>query len=194
MSLPVPGPRTPPRTPGRSGVACALVVAAAAVAAAAPSVEAQSWRVQGAWVAGHVGGAVLGAEVREPLGPEPELPLPGRAGEGPVEAATRNWMLTLMFAGGLNATPPEARHTIRPLAYGHVGLLYRTGSSILSRVGGVGLFYVPAGAAGPAALVEAAGVISLQGGVLHTRRGWRGHAGLTVSLRFLDDLVGGSGG
>lgn len=122
---------------------------AALVALAAPrGAEAQSWRVQGAWVAGHVGGAVVGAEVRHPLGPEPELPRSGEPGAGPVEMTTRDWMLTGMLAGGLNIATPEGEDDVQPLVYGHGGVLYRTGSSVLSRAGVVGVVYVPAGAVG----------------------------------------------
>jgi hypothetical protein len=159
------------------------------MAVAPGSAEAQSWRIQGAWVAGHVGGAVLGGEWRHPLGPEPELPLPGVGGaDGPIEVSTRNWLLTGMVAGGVNFAPPEDEGDVRPLIYGHGGVLYRTGSSIVSRAGVIGAFYVPAGAVGPAALIEAAGVITLQGGVLYTDAGWRGHGALAVSIRFLSDI------
>lgn len=163
------------------------------VLVAASPLDAQSWRVQGAWVAGHAGGAVVGAEWREPLGPEPELPLPGRPEEGPIEVGTRNWLFTGMGGLGINFAPPAEGHDVRPLLYGHAGVLYRTESSILSRVGAVGLFYVPAGAVGPAALVETAGVIHLQVGALHTDRGWMGHGALAVSLRFLCDILCGAG-
>lgn len=107
---------------------------------------------------------------------------------------TRDWMLTGMLAGGLNIATPEGEDDVQPLVYGHGGVLYRTGSSVLSRAGVVGVFYVPAGAVGPAALVEAAGVIGVQGGILYTDRGWRGHGALTVALRFLGDLLGGGNG
>jgi hypothetical protein len=169
----------------------ALVVAACLVTGPS-SAEAQSWRIQGAWVAGHVGGAVLGAEWRRPLGPEPELPLPGVGDQdGPIEVSTRNWLFTGMVAGGVNVAPPENEGDVRPLIYGHGGVLYRTGSSIVSRVGAVGAFYAPAGAVGPAALIEAGGVIDLQGGVLYTDAGWKGHGALTISLSFLHDIFGG---
>ena len=164
-----------------------VLLAAVGLATSAGPAEAQSWRVQGAWVAGHVGGALVGAEWRHPLGAEPELPLPG-VGDGPIEIATRNWLLTGMVAGGVNLAPPAGKGDVRPLIYGHGGVVYRR-ESILSRVGAVGVFYVPAGAVGPAALIEAAGVIDLQGGVLYTDAGWRGHAALTVSLRFLADIL-----
>lgn len=174
------------RMPLRLGVGALLV--ALSSAAVPESVQAQSWRVQGAWVAGHVGGTVVGAEWRHPLGAEPELPLPG-VGDGPIEITTRNWLLTGMVAGGVNLAPPAGKGDVRPLIYGHGGVIYRRESSILSRVGAVGAFYVPAGAIGPAALLEAAGVIDLQGGLLYTDAGWRGHAALTVSLRFLADIL-----
>ncbi|HZD04089.1 MAG TPA: hypothetical protein VE173_04200 [Longimicrobiales bacterium] len=163
------------------------------VLVAPPKARAQSWRVQGAWVAGHVGGIVVGAEARHPVGPEPPLPLPG-VEAGPVEVAVRNWILTGMAAGGVNLATPAGEDDVQPLFYGHAGVLYRTGSDVLSRVGAVGLFYVPAGAVGPAALLEAAGVIDLQGGALYTSTGWRGHAALTLSLHFLCDVLCGGGG
>lgn len=158
-----------------------------------PALHAQSWRLQGAWVAGHVAGVVVGGEFRDPLGPEPELPLPGVVGAGPIEVTTRNWILTGMVGGGVNVGPPEGEDDVQPLFYGHGGVVYRTGSDLLSRVGAVGLFYVPAGAVGPAALVEAAGAIDLQAGPLYTNRGWKGHAALTISARFLCDILCGGG-
>jgi hypothetical protein len=166
-----------------------LLVAISLLASTSPA-RAQSWRIQGAWVAGHVGGVLVGGEVREPLGPEPEIPLPGVT-EGPIEVATRNWILTAMAAGGVNLAPPKDEEDLQPLVYTHVGVVYRTGSALLSRVGAVGVFYVPVGAIGPAALVEAAGVIDLQAGALYTSRGWRGHGALTISLRFLCDVLCG---
>jgi len=181
-----------PRAAAQAGLVGAALFATAFLAVTPWSLEAQSWRVQGAWVAGHVGGVVVGGEWRHPLGPEPELPLPGFGDtDGPIEVSTRNWLLTGMVAGGVNLAPAADEGDVRPLIYGHGGVLYRTGSSILSRVGAVGAFYVPAKAVGPVALVEAAGVIDLQAGVLHTDSGWRGHGALAVSLSFLGDVFGG---
>lgn len=175
--------------PSRGSPALAVLL----LLAAAGGAEAQSWRAQGAWVAGYVGGVVVGAESRHPLGPEPELPLPGRPGEGPIEMGSRDWILTGMVAAGVNVATPEGEDDVQPLFYAHGGVLYRTASEIVSRVGVVGLFYVPAGAVGPAAFVEAAGVAAVQGGVLYTDRGWRGHAALSLSLRFVCDIVCGGG-
>ena len=75
------------------------------------------------------------------------------------------------------------------LVYGHAGILYRTGSSLITNVGLVAVGYVPVEAFGPAALVEAADLIDVQAGVLHTSRGWMGHTALTISTRFLCDIV-----
>lgn len=164
----------------------ALLLAVAAVPA-----EAQSVRLQGGWVAGHVGGVALGVEGRTPIGPEPDIPLPGRPGSGPITAPTRPWLLTAMVAPGLNAATPDGDPDVDWLVYGHAGVLYRTGSALISNVGVVGAFYLPVEAVGPAALVEAADLIDVQLGVLHTPRGWMGHSALTVSMRFLSDILGG---
>ncbi len=171
--------------------AVATVAALVVLVAGARPAEAQSIRLQGGWVAGHVGGVALGVEGRTPIGPEPPLPLPGRPGSGPVEAPTRPWLLTAMVAPGLNAATPDGDPDVDWLVYGHGGVLYRTGSSLITNVGLVGAFYLPVKAVGPAALLEAADLIDVQAGVLHTPRGWMGHSALTVSLRFLKDILGG---
>ncbi|MGD2070467.1 MAG: hypothetical protein PVI57_17460 [Gemmatimonadota bacterium] len=179
---------SPRGRPRRSPAALAALVALLAVGAPA---EAQSVRAQGAWVAGHVGGLTFGLEARQPIGPEPELPLPGRPGGGPIEAPTRRWVLSGMLAGGVNFATPDDEPDVQGLLYAHGGILYRTGSALVTNVGAVVAAYVPVAAVGPAALVEAADVIDLQAGVLHTSRGWMGHTALTVSLRFFSDVVGG---
>ena len=169
-------------------------VAAAAVLLAAAPIDghAQSWRTQAAWVAGQVGGATVGAEFREGLGGEPELPLPGRAGQGPIEVSSQSWYLSLMAAGGLNfIAPGDEGDELEPLVYTHAGLLYRTKSKLIGYAGVVAAAYFPVGAVGPAALVEAADVVDLQVGALHADGAWHGHAALTVSLRFLVDIFGG---
>jgi hypothetical protein len=96
-----------------------------------------------------------------------------------------------MLAGGVNFATPDDEPDVQGLLYAHGGILYRTGSALVTNVGAVVAAYVPVAAVGPAALVEAADVIDLQAGVLHTSRGWMGHTALTVSLRFFSDVVGG---
>ena len=153
---------------------------------------AQSWRVQGSWVAGQVGGGILGPELRRPLGEEPPLPLPGISGSGPVEVVSRAWHLTGMLAVGANlATPPESSGSVDPLVYLHGGVLYRTGRSLPGFVGLVAASYVTVGAVGPAAFVEAADVAAVQVGMLHDDGAWREHLALNVGLRFLRDVLSG---
>jgi hypothetical protein len=176
------------RLPGRWAP---LALASAILLLSVEGVSAQSWRLQGAWVAGTVGGPLVGVEMREPLGGEPDLPLPGVEREGPMVMESRDWIFTGMVGAGLNAAPPGGESRVRPLFYGHAGIVYRTGSALISRVGLVGAGYVPDWAVGPAALIEAAGVIDLQAGALRTDPGWRGHVALTVSMAFLCDLVCG---
>lgn len=168
----------------------AVLLALGTLLASAEHVHAQSWRAHAAWVAGQVAGAAVGFENRRPLGPEPELPLPGRPGGGPVEAPSRNWHLTAMGAAGVNfAAPGDAGgDETEPLFYAHAGVLYRTGSTVPGYVGVVGAAYLHAGAVGPAVLIEAADIITLQAGVLRTSGAWHGHAALGVSLRFLGDV------
>ena len=168
-----------------------LLVAVTLGLGGAPSeAQAQSWRVQGGWVAGQVGGGVLGPELRRPLGQE--LPLPGISGSGPMEVVSRAWHLTGMLAVGANlATPPESGGGIDPLVYLHVGVLYRTGRALPGFVGLVAASYVTVGAVGPAAFVEAADVAAVQVGMLHGDGAWRGHLALNVGLRFLRDVLSG---
>lgn len=160
------------------------------LAGTALPLQAQSLRAQAGWVAGTVSGLTVGFEGRLPIGSDPELPLPGRPGGGPVEAPTRPWVLTGMVAGGINLDPPEDEADVQGLVYAHGGVLYRTGSSLLSNVGGVLVVYLPVGAVGPAALLEAADLVDVQAGLLHTSRGWKGHAALSVSVRFACDILG----
>lgn len=168
----------------RSAILCMVVLLAALPARA----EAQSLRAQASWTAGHVGGLVLGLEGRRPIGPEPELPLPGRPGGGPVEAPTRPWVLTGMFGLGLNVATPDDEPDVQGLIQGHGGILYRTGSSLISNVGGVVVLYLPEAVWGPAALVEAADLIDLQTGLLRAGGAWMGHVALTVAVPFLTDI------
>ncbi len=190
-----PGAARPPGVapPRRAVRAAAIVVAAALAFAAAPTDSAaQSWRAHGAWVSGHVAGGAFGPEFRRPLGEEPPLPLPGTPGSGPVEVASRVWHLTGMLGVGVNGAPPaESGRGVEPLLYAHAGLLYRTGRSIPGYVGVVAAAYVPAGAVGPAAYVEAADVAALQLGAMHGHGAWHGHAALSLSMRFLRDVLGG---
>jgi hypothetical protein len=169
----------------------ALVFVLVAFLATAPAADGQSFRAQASWTAGHVGGLVLGLDGRKPLGPGPELPLPGAAGRGPVEAPTRPWVLTGMVGLGINVAPPDEDPDVEALLQGHGGLLYRTGSSLVTAVGGVVVVYLPQGAVGPAAVVEAADLIDLQTGLLSTDRGWMGHLALTVAVSFVNDILGG---
>lgn len=157
------------------------------------SVEAQSWRAQGAWVAGEVGGGLIGAEGRRAIGREPPLPLPlpGRAGSGPIEAPSRSWHLTGMAGLGVNGAPhPSTGRAVEPLGYLHGGVLYRTGRSVPGYLGLVAAAYLPAGTVGPALVVEAQDVAALQAGALHGRGVWRGYVAVTLVLRFLEDVLG----
>lgn len=108
-----------------------------------------------------------------------------------MEAPTRPWVFSGMVAAGVNGATPAGDADVEALLYAHGGILRRTGSSLVTNVGGVVAAYLPVGAVGPAALVEAADLITLQAGVLHTSRGWMGHTALAVSVRFLADIVGG---
>lgn len=183
-------PRVRPARAARSAAIAA--VTAFALTATPTDGEAQSWRTQGAWVSGHVAGGAFGPEFRRALGEEPPLPLPGTPGSGPVEVASRVWHLTGMLAVGVNGAPPaESGRGVEPLVYAHGGLLYRTGRSIPGYVGVVAAGYVPAGAVGPAAYVEAADVAALQLGAMHGHGAWHGHAALSLSVRFLRDVFGG---
>jgi len=181
---------------GTSGftLPAALTLALTLAAAAAPTAltaQAPSFRSQIGWVAGHVAGVTVGAETRVPLGEAPPLPLPGRPGSGPIIATTRSWSLTAMFAVGLNGAAPDrdGGTAVEGLVYGHAGVMRRTGSGFPNAVGGVVALYLPVGAVGPALIVEATDLITVQGGALRTSRGWMGHAGLSVSVRFLNDLL-----
>lgn len=180
------------RTGPRALATAALALATFAVLPAQPlTAQAPSLRTQIGWVAGHVAGATVGVETRIPLGAKPPLPLPGRGGTGPIVAATRRWTLTGMFTVGLNAAPPERdgdANAVEGLGYAHAGVMYRTGSSLPNAIGGVVALYFPVDAVGPALIVEATDLIALQGGALRTNRGWMGHAALSVSVRFLDDI------
>ena len=172
-----------------AGVVVTLVLG---LGAATTEAAAQSWRIQGSWVAGQVGGAVLGAELRRPLGKAPPLPLPGVPGSGPVEMTSRAWHLTGMLGLGANAAPPPGSSgSIDPMFYLHGGVLYRTGRSVPGYVGLGAASYLVVGAVGPAVMVEAADVAAVQVGVLHGGGAWRGHAAIHVGLRFLRDVLGG---
>jgi len=176
------------------GRTVALAAALAFVLAGAAPVQAQSWRVQGAWVAGEVGGALIGAEFRRPLGSEPPLPLPlpGRAGSGPIEAPSRAWHLTGMAGLGVNGAPAAATgRSVEPLGYLHAGVLYRTGRSVPGYLGVVGAGYLPASSWGPALVVEAQDVAALQVGAMYGREAWRGYVALALVIRFLEDVLGG---
>lgn len=180
------------RTASVARSAALAVVVAFSLTAMPTDAVAQSWRTQGAWVSGHVAGGAFGPEFRRALGEEPPLPLPGMSGSGPIEVTSRVWHLTGMLAVGVNGAPPaESGRGIEPLLYAHGGLLYRTGKSIPGYVGIVAAAYVPAGAVGPAAYLEAADVASLQLGAMHGHGAWHGHAALSLDMRFLRDVLGG---
>lgn len=149
-------------------------------------VHAQSWQAQGAWVSHHVAGALLGIEGRQLLGSPP--PLPGMGG-GPVVAGTRDWMLTGMLGAGVNLNPAGSA-SVAPIFYGHLGVLYRTGSDVLSRVGVVGAGFMRARAFGPEVLLELEGVVDVQAGALHTPGGWKPGVSVGVAVRFLGDIFG----
>lgn len=172
------------------GLFPAAALSAGVLLGSANHAHAQSWRAHAAWVAGQVAGAAVGLENRRPLGPEPELPLPGRPGGGPIEAHSRNWHLTAMGAAGVNVAAPgdDGDDETKPLFYAHAGILYRTGAVVPGYIGVVGAAYIHAGAVGPAALIEAADIITLQAGVLRASGAWHGHVALGVSLPFLGDL------
>jgi len=164
------------------GVACFLAVSL--LLAFPASGHAQAWMVQGAWVDGHVAGGLFGAEGRYLLGLPPALP---GSSPGPIEVTTRNWMLTGMVGAGVNVNPAGSAR-VRPAFYVHAGVLRRTGSDMLTRVGVVGAAYIKAEAVGPAVLLEFAGVADLKVGVLHTSTGWRPNVSLAVGLAILSDL------
>jgi len=172
------------RAPRPRRLAC--VLAAGVLLALPASGHAQSWRIQGAWVGGHVAGGLIGVEGRQPLGSPP--PLPG-SGVGPIEVGTRDWMLTGMLGAGVNFAPAGSARVL-PIFYVHGGVLYRTGSDVLSRVGVGGLSYIRAKAVGPALLLELAGVVDVEAGVLHTPAGWKPNVGLAVAVSFLRDILG----
>jgi len=176
------------------GRMAALGVVSAFVLASHGPVEAQSWRAQGALVAGEVGGALIGPEFRRPLGSEPPLPLPmpGRAGSGPIEAPSRAWHLTAMAGLGVNGAPaPATGRAVEPLGYLHAGVLYRTGRAVPGYLGVVAAGYVPASTWGPALVVEAQDVAALKAGTLYGREAWRGYFALSFVIRFLEDVLGG---
>lgn len=147
---------------------------------AAPA-AGQSPRLQVAWVDDQVLGPLVGIEGRTPIGSEPEQPA-----SGPIVMQTRDWMLTGEAAVGVNLNPDDA--DVEVLLYLHGGVLYRTGSDMLSRVGGVVAAYLPAGVVGPAARVELAGAVDVQAGWLFKRGHGHLHLALDVSTRFLCDL------
>jgi hypothetical protein len=151
------------------------------------AVAAQSYRVQGAWVGGNVAGALFGVEFRHLLGSAP--PIPG-TGSGPLVAGTRNWMLTGMAGVGANFAPRDASGVL-PLFYAHLGVLHRTGSDLVPRVGLVAADYLRARALGPQLLVELEGVVDAQVGAFHTPDGWKAGVSVAVALRFLQDILGG---
>jgi hypothetical protein len=168
------------RVRGAVGLAAGLLLALPAAA------QAQSWRIQGAWVGDHVAGALVGVEVRHLLGAPP--PLPG-AGSGPVAAGTRDWMLTGMAGAGVNLAPAGTA-SVAPIFYAHAGLLRRTGGDVLTRVGVLAAGYIRAKAVGPEVFAELEGVADVQAGALHTPGGWRAAVGVTVALRFFRDVLG----
>ena len=147
------------------------------VAAAAAQ---HSVRLQAPWVNGHVAGVLIGLEVREPIGRVPPPPEPG-----PRVIATRDWTLTGMLGAGVNLNPPPD-HDFPGLFQLHGGVMRRLSGDLEPRVGLVGVFYLPAGAVGPAARVELQDVAVVQAG-------WLIDAGLHVALevaaRFVCDLV-----
>lgn len=166
----------------------ALALAAGLLFALPGAARAQSYRVQGAWVDGNVTGALFGLEVRRLLGSAP--PIPGM-GSGPVVAGTHDWMLTGMAGVGANFAPRKDSGTV-PLVFAHLGVLHRTGSDKVPRVGLVVADYIRARAVGPQLLVELEGVIDAEVGAFHTPIGWRAGVGLNISLHFLGDILGGS--
>ena len=171
----------------RAGGPLAVSLTALAALAAPEHASAQSVRLQLPWVAGEVAGALVGVEGRRPIGPEPEIPLPGVPGAGPVEVGTRDWMLTGMVGAGANFRPADGGVDL--LLQAHMGVLRRTGSELVSRAGLVVVGYLPAEAIGPAARVGAfSGAVELQAGALRAGGGWRGHIALDVSGRFICDL------
>lgn len=164
----------------------ALVLATGLVFAVPTAARAQSPRVQGAWVDDNVAGALFGVEVRRPLGSAP--PIPGPGSTGPIVSGTRNWIFTGMAGLGANFAPRDGSGT-DALFYAHLGVLYRTGSDLLPRVGLVAADYIKARALGPMLLVEVEGVIDAEAGAFHTPLGWRAGVGINVALRFLSDLM-----
>lgn len=148
--------------------------------------RAQSWQVQGDWVGGRVGGVLVGVEGRHLLGSPP--PLPG-SGTGPIEVATSDWMLTGMLGLGVNFAPPGSADVL-PIYYVHAGVLHRTGSDVLTRVGVVGISHIRARTVGPALVAELAGVVDVKAGMLHTPAGWKPGLGLGVALAFIRDIGG----
>jgi hypothetical protein len=183
-----------PITAGRQRIRSARLWAAVLLSLlpAAEEVGAQSWRMQGSWVAGEVGGGIIGPELRRPMGGAPPLPLPGTAASGPLEVTSSAWHATGMVGLGANGVPsPGSGGGIDPLVYLHAGVLYRTGRSLPGYVGLVAASYISLGSVGPAALLEAADVAAVQFGFLYGDRAWRGHVALTIGLRFLRDVLGG---
>ena len=175
----------------RAGPVLSALLAAASLSGT-NEVAAQSWRTQTTWVAGTVAGGLFGAELRRPLGSGSPLPLPGSATTGPVAAPSRRWHMSGMLAAGVNAAAPtRTGHRVGSLAYAHAGMLSRTGRAVPGYVGMIAAAYLPAGVIGPAAYLEAADVAGLQLGALHGDGAWRGHVAVTVSIRFIGDVIGG---
>jgi len=171
---------------------CVYTALAIAFLGSPGTVEGQSWRTQATWVAGEVAGVALGAEIRRPLGAGAALPLPQSPGRGPVTAPSRSWHVTAMLAGGVNrAAPTPTGRRVEGLAYGHAGLLYRTGRGVPGYIGVLAAGYLPVAVAGAAAYLEAADVAGVQLGALHGDGVWRGHVALTMSVRFIGDILGG---
>lgn len=147
-----------PARRGRRRLALGAAILAATAGTASAARAQESWRIQAAWADDHVLGAVVGYEIRQPLGR-----LPPQPAEGPRVVATRNWMVTGMVAGGVNLDGPGSRG-VEGLIYAHLGVLRRLGGGLEPRVGVVGVFLGPAGIGGPAGRLELMDVAAVQAG------------------------------
>ena len=158
----------------------ALFVALGGLGTARPVAAQASWRIQTVWVDDAVLGAVVGLEVRQPIGAVPPQPV-----DGPRILATRDWMVTGMVGVGLNFNGPGTRD-MEGLLNGHLGILRRLGGDLEPRVGVVLFGYAPAGATGLAGRAEVMDVavltagMSFDGGLM---------VGVEVVGRFLMDIV-----
>jgi hypothetical protein len=172
------------RRPIAARTGATLLLAAALVLPSAT--DAQSPRLQGAWVNDQAAGVLFGLEARGPIG-GPETYVDSN---GITRQRTRNYLWTVEGAAGLNLNRPGPGN-VDPLFYVHGGVLYRTGNDMFSRVGGVVAAYVPDAMVGPAARLEVAGVIDVQAGYLFGNGGGAVHLALDISYRFFRDLFGG---